>query len=318
MSLETARRVLRAEAAAIRDLERRLGKPFEQAVRLILETPGRVVTSGMGKSGLVARKIAATLASTGTPALFLHPAEALHGDLGMVVRGDVVLALSHSGETGELLRLLETIRRLGGRLIVMTGNVRSTLAREADLLLDTSVDEEGCPLDLAPMASTTAALALGDALAAALMRARGFSEDDFARLHPGGKLGRRLARVGSLMHTGDTLPRVRPGAAMREVVLEMSRKRLGCTTVVDEDDRLAGIITDGDLRRLLERDPDPLARTAAEVMTPEPVTLPETALASKALALMEERKITMIPVVDDERRLLGLIQIHDLWGTQMF
>ncbi|GAB4223897.1 MAG: KpsF/GutQ family sugar-phosphate isomerase [Acidobacteriota bacterium] len=318
MSLETARRVLRAEANAIRALERRLGEPFEQAVRLILETPGRVVTSGMGKSGLVARKIAATLASTGTPALFLHPAEALHGDLGMVVRGDVVLALSHSGETEELLRLLETIRRLGGRLIVMTGNVRSTLAREADLLLDTSVDEEGCPLDLAPMASTTAALALGDALAAALMRARGFSEEDFARLHPGGKLGRRLARVGSLMHTGDTLPRVQPGAPMREVVLEMSRKRLGCTTVVDDGDRLVGIITDGDLRRLLERDPDPLSRTAAEVMTPDPVTLPETALASKALALMEERKITMIPVVDDGRRLLGLIQIHDLWGTQMF
>ncbi len=251
MSLETARRVLHAEAEAIRALERRLGEPFERAVRMILEAPGRAVTSGMGKSGLVARKIAATLASTGTPALFLHPAEALHGDLGMLVRGDLVLALSHSGETEELVRLLETIRRLGGRLIVMTGNRHSTLAREADLLLDTSVDEEGCPLDLAPMASTTAALALGDALAAALMHARGFSEEDFARLHPGGKLGRRLARVGSLMHVGDTLPRVAPGASMREVVLEISRKRLGCATVVDGDGRLAGIITDGDLRRLL-------------------------------------------------------------------
>lgn len=318
MSLETARRVLRAEAAAIEAIRDRLDERFENAVTLILATRGRVVASGMGKSGLVARKIAATLASTGTPALFLHPAEAIHGDLGMLVQGDVVLALSQSGETEELLRLLETIRRLGDKLIVMTGKPNSTLAREADLLLDTSVTTEGCPLELAPMASSTAALALGDALAAAVMEARGFSEDDFARLHPGGRLGRRLARVSALMHAGEALPRVGPETSMAEVVLEMSRKRLGCTTVVDEDGRLLGLITDGDLRRLMERDATPLDRRAREVMSAQPTTIGPDALASAALAMMEARKITMIPVVGSDRVLQGVIQIHDLWGTQMF
>lgn len=318
MSLETARRVLRAEAAGIEALARRLGEPFEQAVALLLGSRGRVVLTGMGKSGLVARKIAATLSSTGTPSLFLHPSEALHGDLGVIVRGDIVLALSQSGETVELVRLLETIRRLGGRLVALTGKTDSTLAREADVLLDTSVPEEGCPLDLAPMASTTAALALGDALAAALMTARGFSADDFARLHPGGGLGRRLARVRQMMHTGDAVPRVGPDAALREVIVEMSRKRLGCTTVVDGSGRLLGIITDGDLRRLLQREGDPLDETAAAVMTPEPVTIDPDTLASAALAILEERKITMIPVVAADGTVEGLIQIHDLWGTQLF
>ncbi len=319
MSLrETGVRVLRVEARALAALADRLGEEFDRAVRLILEAPGRVVLTGMGKSGLVARKIAATLASTGTPSLFLHPAEAIHGDLGMIVRGDVVVALSHSGETGEIVALLETIRRLGASIVAVTGQPRSTLGREADVLLDTSVEEEGCPLGLAPMASTAAAMAVGDALAAALMVAKGFGEQDFARLHPGGKLGRKLARVHQMMHTGDALPRVSPEASMREVVVEMSRGRLGCTTVVRGDGRLAGIITDGDLRRLLERDPDPLARRAGDVMTPEPVTIAPDALASAALRIMEDRKITQLPVVDPDGTLRGIIQIHDLWGTQLF
>ncbi|RMG47173.1 MAG: KpsF/GutQ family sugar-phosphate isomerase [Acidobacteria bacterium] len=296
----------------------RIGEPFERAVRMILDAPGRVVLTGMGKSGLVARKIAATLASTGTPALFLHPAEAIHGDLGMIVRGDVVVALSQSGETEEILRLLATIRRLEARVIALTGRPDSTLGREADIVLDTSVEEEGCPLGLAPMASTTCALALGDALAAALMVRKGISEEDFARLHPGGRLGKKLARVRQVMHEGDRVPVVRPDTPMREVVIEMSRKRLGCTTVVDEEGRLAGIITDGDLRRLLERSPDPLNLTAGEVMTPQPVTIGPDELASAALATMERRKIMMLPVVGEDGRLLGLVQIHDLWGTQLF
>ncbi len=318
MTLDTARTVLRAEARALTDLADRLGAPFESAVQLLLGTGGRVVLTGMGKSGLVARKIAATLASTGTPSLYLHPAEAAHGDLGMIVPGDVVLALSHSGETAEILALLETIRRLGAKLIVLSGAVRSTLGREADVLLDTSVAEEGCPLDLAPMASTTAALALGDALAAALMVAKGFSEEDFARLHPGGRLGRRLARVGQLMHTGDTVPHVPPDAPTRQVVLEMSAKRLGCTTVTGPGGELLGVITDGDLRRLLERDHAPLERRARDFMTARPATVGPDTLAGAALRIMEDRKITMIPVVDEHGLLRGLLQIHDLWGTQLF
>jgi len=277
-----------------------------------------VVLTGMGKSGLVARKIAATLASTGTPALFLHPAEAIHGDLGMIVKGDVVIALSQSGETAEILGVVETVRRLQGTLLVMTGRAGSTLGREADLLLDTSVAEEGCPLGLAPMASTTAMAALGDALAAALMVAKGFSEEDFARLHPGGRLGRRLARVRQFMHTGEAVPRVGPTTTMGEVVLEMSRKRLGSTAVVDGAGRLLGIVTDGDLRRLLQRDATPLDRTAAEAMTALPTTIAADALASAALALMEERKITMLPVLAADGTLEGIVQIHDLWGTQLF
>ncbi len=311
-------RVIEAEARALAALAARLGPAFDDAVDAILGTPGRVVLTGMGKSGLVARKIAATLASTGTPALFLHPAEAIHGDLGMIVKGDVVVALSQSGETAEILGVVEAVRRLGGTLLVMTGRAGSTLGREADLLLDTSVAEEGCPLGLAPMASTTAMLALGDALAAALMVAKGFSEEDFARLHPGGRLGRKLARVRQFMHTGEAVPRVAPATPMGQVVLEMSRKRLGSTAVVDDAGRLLGIVTDGDLRRLLERDPTPLDRTAADAMTARPVSIAADALASAALALMEERKITMLPVVAPDGTLEGIVQIHDLWGTQLF
>jgi arabinose-5-phosphate isomerase len=310
--------VIEAEARALGALAARLGPAFDDAVDAILAARGRVVLTGMGKSGLVARKVAATLASTGTPALFLHPAEAIHGDLGMIVRGDVVIALSQSGETAEILSVVEAVRRLGGTLLVMTGRSGSTLGREADLLLDTSVAEEGCPLGLAPMASTTAMLALGDALAAALMVAKGFSEEDFARLHPGGRLGRKLARVRQFMHAGDAVPRVGPETSMGDVVLEMSRKRLGSAAVVDGSGRLLGVVTDGDLRRLLERDPTPLDRTAAEAMTARPVTIAPDALASAALALMEERKITMLPVVASDGTLEGVVQIHDLWGTQLF
>lgn len=318
MSTAAGRRVLEIEAHALSSLSRRIGKEFDRATRMILDAPGRVVLTGMGKSGLAARKIAATLASTGTPALYIHPAEARHGDVGMIVRGDVVIALSHGGETDEILRLLETIRRLGASIIAMTGSPDSTLARESDLLLDTFVEEEGCPLGLAPMASTICAVALGDALAAGLMLAKGFREEDFARLHPGGKLGKKLARVSQVMHTGDRVPRVGPDTAMRQVVLEMSEKRLGCTMVIGDDRRLLGIITDGDLRRLLERNESPLERTAGEVMTKGPTTIGPDALASMALHVMEQRKIMMLPVVDGDGRLEGVVQIHDLWGTNLF
>ncbi len=318
MSADAGRRVLEIEARALAALARRLGEAFERATRMILDAPGRVVLTGMGKSGLAARKIAATLASTGTPALYIHPAEARHGDLGMIVGGDVVIALSHGGETEEILRLLDTIRRLGARIIAMTGSPESTLAREADLLLDTFVEEEGCPLGLAPMASTICAVALGDALASALMLAKGFREEDFARLHPGGKLGKKLARVSQVMHTGERVPAVGPSTAMREVVLEISRKRLGCAAVVDDHGRLLGIITDGDLRRLMERDDAPLEKSAGEVMTERASTIRPDALASTALHVMEERKIMMLPVVGDDERLEGIVQIHDLWGTNLF
>lgn len=317
MSVEIGKRVLRAEARAVDRLAETLGDAFRQAVERVRETRGRVVVTGMGKSGIVARKIAATLASTGTPALFIHPAEAHHGDLGMIAEGDLVIALSNSGETQEVITLLDTIRRLGARLVVMSGRPESTLGREADVLLDTSVQDEGCPLGLAPMASTTATLALGDALAAAVMEAKGFGEEDFARLHPGGRLGKKLARVSQFMHRGEAVPRVASDTPMREVVLEMSRKRLGCTTVVSAEGALLGIVTDGDLRRLLESEREPLNRTAGEVMTAEPRTVTPEVLAASALRIMEERKITMLPVVE-AGALLGLVQIHDLWGTQLF
>ncbi len=318
MNLEIARKVLEAEARAIDALAERIGAPFESAVTAIRDAPGRVIVTGMGKSGLVARKIAATLASTGTPALYMHPAEAIHGDLGMLVEGDVVLALSHGGETVEILTLLETIRRLGSQIITLTGSAHSTLGREADIVLETGVTEEGSPFELAPMASTTAAMAIGDALAATLMQLRGFDEEDFARLHPGGRLGKKLARVKQMMHAGDARPMVAPDTALGDVLIEMSRKRLGCAVVVDEEERLVGIITDGDLRRLLERVPEPMKRKARDAMTSNPATTTGDILASEALRMMEDRKITMIPVIDAERRLEGVLQIHDLWGTHLF
>ena len=329
--------VVRIEAAALRALADRIAGPmaatFQRAVDLMFSCAGRVVVTGMGKSGLIARKIAATLSSTGTPALYLHPVEALHGDLGMVVRGDVVLALSASGETEEILALLATIKRLQVPLISMTGDEispsehragaspaatrTSTLAAAADVALDCSIAQEACSLGLAPTASTTTMLALGDALAVTLSERRGFKEEDFANLHPGGKLGKRLARVDSLMHTGEALPRVTPQTRMPDVIYEMSRKKLGVTAVV-EGKRLVGIISDGDLRRLLEkRGKDALDLTAGEAMTRSPQTIAGSEFAATALAMMEDKKITSLMVVDGAGKLEGIVHLHDLWTTEL-
>jgi arabinose-5-phosphate isomerase len=319
MSIESARRVLRIEAAAIEGLIERLDARFDVAVERMFHCEGRVVVMGMGKSGLIGRKIAATLASTGTPALFLHPAEALHGDLGMLTRGDVALAISYSGESEEIVVLLETIKRLGCTLITMTGNPRSTLAAASDVVLDIAVKEEACSLNLAPTASTTAALALGDALAIALYERRGFSHEDFAALHPGGQLTKKFRRLDQLMHSGDDLPRVPLTAKMPDVIYEMSKKALGMTTVVDGDGRLAGVVTDGDLRRIMvARKGQAFELSAEECMTRKPVTLPPAELASRALNLMEERKITSVVVVDGDQRVLGVVHLHDLWTLQLF
>jgi len=320
--------VVRIEAEALRALADRIAGPmataFQRAVELLFCCAGRVVVTGMGKSGLIARKIAATLSSTGTPALYLHPVEALHGDLGMVVRGDVVLALSASGETEEILALLATIKRLQVPLIAMTGDASSsgiarasTLAAAADVALDCSIAEEACALGLAPTASTTTMLALGDALAVTLSEKRGFKEEDFANLHPGGKLGKRLARVESLMHSGDALPRVGPQTKMPDVIYEMSRKKLGVTAVV-EGEKLVGIISDGDLRRLLEkRGKDVLDLTAGEAMTKNPRTIAAGEFAATALAVMEEKKITSLMVVSGNGKLEGIVHLHDLWSTEL-
>lgn len=317
--VETARRVLRIEAAAVEGLLERLDQRFERAVELLFECKGRVVVTGMGKSGLIGRKIAATFASTGTPSLFLHPAEALHGDLGMVMRDDVLLAISYGGNGEEMAHLVEAAKRLGVRLVSLTGNMRSPLAEASDVALDVSVKEEACSLNLAPTASTTAALAMGDALAIALLERRGFGPDEFAALHPGGRLGRKLQRVENLMHAGDALPCVARETRMPEVIYEMSRKGLGMTTVVDADGRLAGIITDGDLRRLMQkRGGEVLGLSAGECMTANPVTIAPGELASIALKLMEERKITSVVVADSERRVQGVLHIHDLWTLQLF
>ena len=348
----TGENVVRIEAAALTALADRIAgamaSAFQKAVDLMFCCAGRVVVTGMGKSGIIARKIAATLSSTGTPALYLHPVEALHGDLGMVVRGDVVLALSASGETEEILALLGTIKRLQVLLIAMTGDEIcsttrdarsldsdsssaggrrisardddgkvSTLASAADVALDCSVAQEACSLGLAPTASTTTMLALGDALAVALSERRGFKEEDFANLHPGGKLGKRLARVESLMHTGDALPCVTPSTRMPDVIYEMSRKKLGVTAVV-EGERLVGIISDGDLRRLLEkRGKDVMDLSAGEAMTRSPKTIGKHEFAATALAVMEEKKITSLVVVDASGKLEGIVHLHDLWTTEL-
>ncbi len=315
---EVARWVLEIEAAAISGLPAQLDESFDRAVELILSSTGRVVCTGMGKSGLVLRKVAATLASTGTPALFLHPAEAVHGDLGMVAPGDVVLAASYSGTTEELLRLAQILERLGVPMVVMTGNAESPLARLAEVHLRVAIDQEACPLDLAPTASTTATLALGDALAMALLEAKGFTPEDFARLHPSGHLGKKLLRVGELMHAGDDVPRVGLDTGMKDAIYEMSRKKLGITAVVDDDGRLAGCISDGDLRRHLETDDGLLERTASECMKPDPLTIDGGELASAALQSMEAKRITSLFVCDDEGRLEGIVHLHDLWRLELF
>lgn len=316
--LDLARKVLETEAAAILALIPRLDSRFDQAVELLRACRGRVILTGMGKSGIISRKIAATLTSTGTASLFLHPAEAVHGDLGVIQGDDVVLALSSSGETAEVLRLLETIRRVGAKLIAIAGVGRSTLAEAADIWLDCSVTEEACPLNLAPTASTTAALAIGDALAMTLLVAKGFRQEDFANLHPGGKLGKQFMRVESLMHGGKDLPQVRVDTIMREVIYEMSRKGLGMTCVANERGDLLGIITDGDLRRLMERAGDTLTLTAADVMTRHPATVEPRMLAAQALNLLEQRKITALVVAEGEpKRAIGVVHLHDLWRTEM-
>ncbi len=314
-SLDLARRVLGIEAAALNALAARLDARFDHAVDLLAACQGRVIVAGMGKSGIIARKIAATFSSTGTPSLFLHPAEALHGDLGAVVGGDVVVALSYSGETDEVVRLLEPIKRLGLPLISLTGAPASTLAASSDVDLDVRIAEEACPLGLAPTTSTTVMLALGDALALALLERRGFSPEDFAQLHPAGKLGDRLRRVSQLMHTGEEIPQVSPSTAMPEVIYEMSRKRLGVTAVTAADGQLLGVLSDGDLRRLLERRKDVLHLTAAECMTTNPVTIAATELAAAALRVLETRRITSLMVTDSTGRLEGVLHLHDLWST---
>ena len=315
--LELARKVLRTEAAAILALVDRVDGRFSGVVDMLRDCRGRVIVTGMGKSGIIARKIAATFTSTGTAAFFLHPAEAVHGDLGAVQGDDVVIALSHTGETGELLRLLETIRRIGARLVAMTGSPHSTLGRAADIVLDCGVGEEACPLNLAPTASTTAALAMGDALAMTLLVDKGFREEDFAGLHPGGAIGKRLLRVEALMHTGPAVPAVRGTTPMRAVVTEISAKGLGMACVMGDDGRLAGVITDGDLRRHMAL-ADLLSQPASAVMTAGPQTIGRSMLAVQALALMEQRKITSLIVVDADARVEGVLHLHDLWRTQMF
>jgi len=315
---EVAKQVLEIEAQAILDVIPQLDEGFERAVDLMTECRGRVVCTGMGKSGLVLQKVVATLASTGTPAMFLHPAEAIHGDLGMIIEGDVVLAASNSGTTEELLRLVETLKRLAVPLIAITGKPASPLARLADVSLSVAIQQEACPLNLAPTASTSATLALGDALAMAVMQMRGFTDRDFARLHPGGQLGKRLLEVGQLMHRAERLPRIAHTALMREAVFEMSNKGLGITAVVDAEGLLVGAISDGDLRRLLEVHDDLLNRRAADCMNPTPQTIAADVLASAALHKMEEKRITSLFVCAPSGPLEGIVHLHDLWRLELF
>jgi arabinose-5-phosphate isomerase len=324
MTEYTPASLVRTEAEALLALAARLEGPmaadFDRAVDLVLrcaEERGRVVVTGMGKSGIVAQKVAATLSSTGSPALFLHPAEAVHGDLGVLMPGDVVIALSASGETEEILRLLATLKRMGDALISFCCNMASTLAQASDVALDCSVEREACGLGLAPTASTTSMLALGDALAIAVSLRKGFKAEDFADLHPGGKLGKKLARVRQLMHSGETVPRVERTTPMNDVIYEMSRKGLGLTTV-QEGSKLVGIISDGDLRRLLEREGSrALDRTAGEAMNTTPKTIAAEEMAVRALSVMEGKKITALVVVDTSGAVEGVLHLHDLWGTEL-
>lgn len=317
-AIAEAKRVLEVEAAAILGLVNHLDDTFVEVVEAINASTGRVVTMGLGKSGIICKKVSATLASTGTPSFFLHPAEAIHGDLGMVVRGDIVLTISNSGETEELVRLLPSVKRIGAQIVAITGNPSSTLARGADFHLSAAISKEACPLGLAPTASTTATLALGDALAMALLLRKGFKEEDFAFLHPGGKLGKRFLRVRDLMHSGAGTPVVSMTTSMHDVIYEMSKKGFGITAVVDEQKRLRGVISDGDLRRLLQKDEEILRKTAADSIKGMPVTISGDELASAALEIMEQRKITSLFIADDDARVQGIIHLHDLWGLELF
>jgi len=311
--LRLARQVLQTEADAITALGPRLDQHFAEACRLLLACRGRVVVMGMGKSGHVANKIAATLASTGTPAFYVHPGEASHGDMGMITGGDVVLILSNSGETAELIIILPLIKRLGVKLVALTGHANSTLAKAADVHLDVSVAQEACPLNLAPTASTTAALAMGDALAVSLLSTRGFTEEDFARSHPGGSLGRRLLlRVQDIMHTGEAVPTVAEGALLSQALVEMTRKGLGMTAIVDKNKHVAGIFTDGDLRRTLEKEIDVHRTKIDEVMTYNCATVHADVLTGEAIRIMNEKHITALPVVNEDNILIGALHMHDL------
>jgi arabinose-5-phosphate isomerase len=317
VSHELAKKVLEIEAQAILELRDRIDGAFSEAVERLLTCAGRVVVTGMGKSGIIGQKLSATLSSTGTPSLFLHPAEAIHGDLGRIVKGDVVVALSSSGDTEEILALLPSLKRFAVPVVALTGNPRSLLAQAADVHLDVSIREEACPLGLAPTASTTAALAMGDALAMALLERRGFTAEDFAVLHPGGRLGQKLLRVEDLMHKGEEIPRVGPETPMKDVLFEMTRKRLGITTVQDAERKLLGLISDGDLRRQMGLHGYTLLdRRASECMTVDPVVIGPRALATEALALMESRKITALVVADVQSVVAGVVHLHDLWKTE--
>lgn len=317
-AIAEAKRVLEVESAAIAGLIEHLDQTFVDVVELINASNGRVVTMGLGKSGIICKKISSTLASTGTPSFFLHPAEAIHGDLGMVVQGDVVITVSNSGETEELVRLIPRIKRIGAEIVAITGNPASTLAKGADYHLSAAISKEACPLGLAPTASTTATLALGDALAMALLLRKGFKEEDFAFLHPGGKLGKRFLRVRDLMHSGDQVPIVGVATSMHNVIHEMSKKGFGVTAVTNDRGGLEGIVTDGDLRRIMEKDEEILKKTAADCMKRNPITIDANELASAALQIMEQRKITSLFTTDADGRLEGIIHLHDLWGLELF
>ncbi len=310
-AVETAKRVLSIEADAIRALIGKLDGEFGKAVEMICSSTGRVVVCGMGKSGIIGQKIASTLASTGTPAFFLHPAEGVHGDIGMLMKNDVLIAISNSGETEELIKIIPIVKRMGVKMIAMTGRKDSALGRHGDVVLDVGVAEEACPMGLAPTASTTAALAMGDALAVALIEKKGFKEEDFAGLHPAGSLGRRLMRISELMHSGQTLPRVSPQTPMRDAILEMTAKRMGLTGVF-EGKRLVGVVTDGDLRRALEKGADVMGRVAADVMTKNPKTINGESLAEAALRMMEEHSITSLFVLGESGEAEGVVHMHDL------
>jgi arabinose-5-phosphate isomerase len=318
--IEDAKRALKIESEAITSLIERIDESFVKAVEKLYNCKGRIVVTGVGKSGIIAQKVAATLASTGTPAYFLHPTEAIHGSLGMIVQSDVVMIFSNSGETEEINQLLPAIKRRGAEIIALTGNMRSTLATNSDVVLDTSVKEEACPLGLAPTASTTAALAMGDALAVALLKKRDFKEEDFAMLHPGGSLGRRLIlRVKDIMHKGNEIPMVKTNASLKDVLFEMTSKRLGVTTVVDRADKLVGIITDGDLRRLIEghQNKNIWVLRAIDFMTKNPKTIDGDALAMSALQKMEEYAITSLVIVNEENRLEGIVHLHDILKAEI-
>jgi arabinose-5-phosphate isomerase len=316
-SLATAKRVLDAEAGAIRDLKERLGESFLRAVDLAAGCSGKIAVTGLGKSGIICKKIAATLSSTGSPAIFLHASDALHGDCGLLTREDLMLAISKSGETAEILQLLNVAKRMGLRVIAMAGEAESKLAQYADVYLDVSVSDEACPLGLAPTTSTVAALALGDALAMSLMERKGFGKDDFASLHPAGSLGKKLLKVGELMHRGESIPQVMGSTPMSDVIYEMTRKSLGMTTVTDERGVLEGVIADGDLRRMLQKAADPLKLSADQVMSRKPKTIFENELATAALSKMEQMKITSLVVIDSENVVIGVVHLHDLWRTEL-